>query len=71
MSDKDFAKVKENADLRKNVRTGAVINTNKANYMARKAKKYREKKQQEEMDTMKNEIQELKELIKALTNGNN
>lgn len=66
-----LVKVKENEDLRKNTQTGAVINTNRANFMARRAKKNREKVQAAEMTSLRNEVNELKLMLsKVLNNGN-
>jgi hypothetical protein len=66
-----YVKVKDNEHLQKNTATGAVINTNRANYMARKAKKHRERVQAEKINNLESEVQQLKEMLeKVLNNGN-
>lgn len=65
-----YVKVKENEDLKKDTSTGMVVNTNRANYMARRAKKHREKLNAERMQSLENEVQELKQMLaQVLNNG--
>lgn len=66
-----YVKVKEHEHLEKDTQSGAVVNTNRANYMARRAKKHREKQQAEEITTLKSEVQELKEMLKKVLNNGN
>jgi hypothetical protein len=61
-----FQKVKENKDLIKNPNTNIVINTNKANYIARRAKKSREKMKDQEIQNLRSELDEMKNLVQQL-----
>jgi len=66
----------EQSTFKKDSRTGVVINTDKANYLGRRAKKFAQKKLEEDMKNFRGEIDEIKqtqnkilELLEAL-NGN-
>lgn len=66
-------KVKNYEQYRKNVSTSSVINTNIHAFNAYKKRKQAlnniEKKKDNEIQQLKNELAELKELIKGITNG--
>ena len=59
-------KVKENPDLVKDTVTQAVINTNTSAFSARRDQLDKLKAKESEIETMKSDIEELKQLIKKL-----
>ena len=59
-------KVKENPDLVKDTVTQAVINTNTSAFSARRNQLDKLKAKNSEIETMKSDIEELKQLIKKL-----
>jgi len=59
-------KVKENPDLVKDTVTQAVINTNTSAFSARRDQLEKLKAKDSEIETMKSDIEELKQLIKKL-----
>ena len=59
-------KVKENPDLVKDTVTQAVINTNTSAFSARRDQLDKLKAKNSEIETMKSDIEELKQLIKKL-----
>lgn len=66
-----YVKVKGKESLVKDPGTGVVLNTNRSNFMARRAKKAREKAQAAELETLRSEVAELKAMMEqVLTNGN-
>lgn len=58
--------VKENPDLVKDTVTQAVINTNTSAFSARRDQLEKLKAKDSEIETMKSDIEELKQLIKKL-----
>lgn len=69
MATKKTAKITENPDFIKDFDTGAVINTNNSAYEARLVqmeKRKLDEKQSADIEDMKNEIADLKKLIKKL-----
>jgi len=67
----EYIKVDQDFSLYKNMHTGAVINIDNQgyeNYMRMKRKKERK---DEEIDQLKNELSEIKGLLKTLIENNN
>lgn len=65
-----YKKVEQKPDLVKNTTTGAIINVSTSNYMARKAKKYKEAEQVREIKELKTDLAEMKELVTKLLESN-
>tara|TARA_A200000159_G_scaffold148064_1_gene155559 strand:- start:194 stop:397 length:204 start_codon:yes stop_codon:yes gene_type:complete len=59
-------KIKDNPDLIKDTTTQAVINTNRTAIQARRAQIAQNKQKEEELQTMKDDIAEIKSLLKKL-----
>lgn len=59
-------KIKDKPDLVKDTTSQAVINTNSNAILARRAQIAQQKMQEDELQSMKNDIAEIKELIKKL-----
>lgn len=59
-------KIQDNPDLIKDTSSQAVINTNRNAILARRAQKDAMAKKDEELQEMKNDIAEIKELLKKL-----
>ena len=73
----DFIPVKGNSDLVRDPNTDQIINTNKnayEQYLARRKKRKLEKEKslsvEQDLATLKNEMNEIKSLLKELVNGN-
>tara|TARA_B100001093_G_scaffold432420_1_gene428920 strand:+ start:1077 stop:1301 length:225 start_codon:yes stop_codon:yes gene_type:complete len=73
----DFVKVKNNEHLVKNTKSNFIINTNKSEYdeyIARRKLKQDEKNKvdnlERDISTLKNELGEIKDLLRSLVNGN-
>ena len=73
----DFVKVKNNEHLVKNTKSNFIINTNKSEYdeyIARRKLKQDEKNKvdnlERDLSTLKNELGEIKDLLRSLVNGN-
>ena len=73
----DFVKVKNNEHLVKNTKSNFIINTNKSEYdeyIARRKLKQDEKNKvdnlERDISTLKNELGEIKDLLRSLINGN-
>tara|TARA_Y100000004_G_scaffold148385_1_gene169865 strand:- start:442 stop:660 length:219 start_codon:yes stop_codon:yes gene_type:complete len=68
-NNEDLIPVKGHSNLFRDRETGAIVNTDKSgyrNYMRMKEQKMREK---QELDTIKSDIEEIKLLLRQLTNG--
>jgi len=68
-NNEDLIPVKGHPDLFRDRETGAIVNTDRSgykNYMRMKEQKMREK---QELDTIKSDIEEIKLLLRQLTNG--
>lgn len=68
-NNEDLIPVKGYSNLFRDRETGAIVNTDKSgykNYMRMKEQKMREK---QELDTIKSDIEEIKLLLRQLTNG--
>jgi hypothetical protein len=61
-------KIKDNPDLIKDTSSQAVINTNRTAIMARRAQIAQNKQKEEELQTMKDDIAEIKSMLKKLGN---
>ena len=73
----DYVKVKDHDHLIRNTKSNCIINTNKAEYdeyMTRRKLKKSEKNKVENIErdisTLRNEITEIKDLLRSLVNGN-
>ena len=73
----DFVKVKNNEHLVKNTKSNFIINTNKAEYdeyLTRRKLKQNEKNKvdnlERDISTLRNEITEIKDMLRSLVNGN-
>ena len=62
-------KIKDNPDLIKDTTTQAVINTNTSALLNRRAQLSAMKAKDEELEDIKNDIKELKALVKKLGKG--
>ena len=73
----EFIKVKDNEHLIKNTKSNFIVNTNKSEYdeyIARRKLKQSEKQKVENIErdisTLRNEITEIKDMVRSLVNGN-
>ena len=73
----EFIKVKDNEHLIKNTKSNFIVNTNKSEYdeyIARRKLKHSEKQKVENIErdisTLRNEITEIKDMLRSLVNGN-
>ena len=66
MARKKTAKVENNPDLEKDLDSGAVINTNTNGLMHRREQMAIVRAKDDELQTMKQDIEELKKLVKNL-----
>ena len=73
----EFIKVKDNEHLIKNTKSNFIVNTNKSEYdeyIARRKLKQSEKQKVENIErdisTLRNEITEIKNMLRSLVNGN-
>ena len=73
----EFIKVKDNEHLIKNTKSNFIVNTNKSEYdeyVARRKLKQSEKHKVENIErdisTLRNEITEIKDMLRSLVNGN-
>ena len=73
----DYVKVKNHDHLIRNTKSNCIINTNKAEYdeyITRRKLKKSEKNKVENIErdisTLRNEITEIKDLLRSLVNGN-
>ena len=72
----DYVKVKDNEHLIRNTNSNCIVNTNKSEYeeyiTRRKLKKSEKSKidnLERDMSTLRNEIAEIKDLLRSLVNG--
>ena len=73
----DYVKVKDNDHLIRNSKSNCIVNTNKAEYeeyLTRRKLKKSEKNKVENIErdisTIRNEITEIKDMLRSLVNGN-
>ena len=68
MENHDLIPVEGHTNLFRDRNTGAIINTDSSGYMQYKKMKQRRQTEREELDTLKKDIDEIKSLLKELTN---
>lgn len=73
----DYVKVKDHDHLMRNTQSNCIVNTNKAEYeeyLTRRKLKKNEKNKvdnlERDISTLRNEITEIKDLLRSLVNGN-
>jgi|TARA_B100001939_G_C16607590_1_gene473696 cell division protein FtsB len=66
----EYVQVEQDSSLYKNTETGAVINVNDQAYTNYMKMKQRKSKQNREIDQLKDEISELKGMLKTLLDNN-
>jgi len=69
MENSDLIPVEGHTNLFRDRNTGAIINTDSSGYMQYKKMKQRRQTEREELDTLKKDIDEIKSLLKEITNG--
>ena len=69
MDKKDLIPVEGHNNLFRDRNTGAIINSDSSGYVQYKKMKQRKQTEQEELDILKSDIEEIKSLLKELTNG--
>jgi len=69
MDKEDLIPVEGHNNLFRDRNTGAIINTDSSGYTQYKKMKQRRQTEREELDTLKKDIDEIKSLLKELTNG--
>ncbi len=69
-----YIKVKDRTDLVRDSRSGCIINTNHSQYnqyiTQRDARENENKTMKQDLDDLKNEMNEIKQLLRGLANGN-
>ena len=69
-----YVKVKDRNDLVRDSRTGCIVNTNKSQYneyvSQRDARENEKESMKQDLDELKGEINEIKQLLRGLVNGN-
>ena len=73
----DFVKVKDHEHLIRNTKSNCILNTNKAEYdeyitrrKLKKSEKNKVENLERDLSTLRNEITEIKDLLRSLVNGN-
>ena len=69
MDKEDLIPVEGHTHLFRDKNTGAIINTDTSGYVQYQKLKQRRQTEREELDTLKKDIEEIKSLLKELTNG--
>ena len=69
INDKDLIRVEGEKHLYRDRETGAILNTDSSSYNQYVKMKKRRQTEREELDTLKKDIEEIKSLLKELTNG--
>ena len=69
MEQEDLTRVKGETNLYRDNKTNAIINTDSAGYAEYMKMKQRRQTEREELDTLKKDIEEIKTLLRELTNG--
>ena len=69
MDKKDLIPVEGHNNLFRDRNTGAIINSDSSGYVQYKKMKQRRQTEREELDILKSDIEEIKSLLKELTNG--
>ena len=73
----DFVKVKDHEHLIRNTKSNCILNTNKAEYdeyitrrKLKKSEKNKVENLERDLSTLRNEITEIKDMMRSLVNGN-
>ena len=69
MNQEDLIPVEGHSNLFRDKNTGAIVNTDSSGYAQYKKLKQRRQTEREELDILKKDIEEIKSLLKELTNG--
>jgi hypothetical protein len=69
MDKKDLIPVEGHNNLFRDRNTGAIINSDSFGYVQYKKMKQKRQTEREELDILKSDIEEIKSLLKELTNG--
>ena len=69
MNQEDLIPVEGEPNLFRDRNTGAIINMDTSGYAQYKRMKQRRQTEREELDTLKKDIEEIKSLLKEITNG--
>ena len=69
MEKKDLIPVEGHSNLFRDRNTGAIVNSDSSGYSQYKKMKQRRQTEREELDTLKKDIEEIKSLLKEITNG--
>ena len=69
MNNDDLIRVEGEKHLYRDRETGAIVNTDSSGYNQYVKMKKRRQTEREELDTLKKDIEEIKSLLKELTNG--
>ena len=69
MDNEDLIRVEGEKHLFRDPDTGAILNTDSSGYNQYVKMRKRRQTQKEELDTLKKDIEEIKSLLKELTNG--
>jgi len=69
MTNDDLIPVEGHSNLFRDKNTGAIINTDSSGYVQYQKMKQRRQTERQELDTLKKDIEEIKSLLKELTNG--
>ena len=69
MNQEELIPVEGHSNLFRDKNTGAIVNTDSSGYAQYKKLKQRRQTEREELDILKKDIEEIKSLLKELTNG--
>ena len=69
MKEEDLIPVEGHSNLFRDKNTGAIVNNDASGYVQYKKMKQRRQTEREELDILKKDIDEIKSLLKELTNG--
>lgn len=69
MEEKDFIQVEGEHNLFRDRNTGAILNTDSVGYIQYQKMKQRRQSERAELDMIKNDIEEIKSLLRQLANG--
>lgn len=69
MNQEDLIPVEGHSNLFRDKNTGAIVNNDASGYVQYKKMKQRRQTEREELDILKKDIDEIKSLLKEITNG--
>ena len=69
MNQEDLIPVEGHSNLFRDKNTGAIVNNDASSYVQYKKMKQRRQTEREELDILKKDIDEIKSLLKEITNG--